>query len=40
MTDDPDLRIATSLIDYLFRRLAVEYLSLGETGRTEHPHDQ
>jgi ribonucleoside-diphosphate reductase alpha chain len=27
MTDDPDLRIATSLIDYLFRRLAVEYLS-------------
>ena len=26
MTDDPDLRIATSLIDYLFRRLAVEYL--------------
>ena len=30
MTDDPDLRIATSLIDYLFRRLAVEYLSLEE----------
>jgi ribonucleoside-diphosphate reductase alpha chain len=27
MTDDPDLRISTSLIDYLFRRLAVEYLS-------------
>ena len=27
MTDDPDLRIASSLIDYLFRRLAVEYLS-------------
>ena len=26
MTDDPDIRIATSLIDYLFRRLAVEYL--------------
>jgi ribonucleoside-diphosphate reductase alpha chain len=26
MTDDPDLRIAQSLIDYLFRRLAVEYL--------------
>lgn len=26
MTDDPDVRIATSLIDYLFRRLAVEYL--------------
>jgi len=30
MTDDPDLRIATSLIDYLFRRLAVEYLSIEE----------
>ena len=27
MTDDPDLRIASSLIDYLFRRMAVEYLS-------------
>ena len=30
MTDDPELRIASSLIDYLFRRLAVEYLSNGE----------
>ncbi len=27
MTDDPELRLATSLIDYLFRRLAVEYLT-------------
>ena len=27
MTDDPDLRFATSMMDYLFRRLAVEYLS-------------
>jgi ribonucleoside-diphosphate reductase alpha chain len=27
MTDDPDIRFATSLIDYIFRRLAVEYLS-------------
>jgi ribonucleoside-diphosphate reductase alpha chain len=26
MTDDPDLRIATSLVDYLFRKLAIEYL--------------
>ena len=26
MTDDPELRIASSLVDYLFRRLAVEYL--------------
>ena len=30
MTDDPDIRIATSLIDYLFRRLAVEYLDAEE----------
>ena len=30
MTDDPDLRISTSLIDYLFRRLALEYLSADE----------
>jgi len=27
MTDDPDIRIANSLIDYLFRRLAVDYLT-------------
>ncbi len=26
MTDDPDLRITSSLMDYIFRRLAVEYL--------------
>jgi ribonucleoside-diphosphate reductase alpha chain len=26
MTDDPELRIATSLADYIFRRLAVDYL--------------
>ncbi len=26
MTDDPDVRIANSLIDYLFRRLALDYL--------------
>ena len=30
MTDDPELRIATSLVDYIFRRLAVEYLSVEE----------
>lgn len=30
MTDDPELRIATSLMDYLFRRLAVEYLDPSE----------
>jgi len=30
ITDDPDLRIATSLVDYIFRRLAVDYLPLNE----------
>ena len=30
MTDDPDIRIASSLVDYMFRRLAVEYLSYEE----------
>ncbi|WP_030428603.1 vitamin B12-dependent ribonucleotide reductase [Allokutzneria albata] len=28
MTDDPDLRIATSVLDYLFRRLALDHLPL------------
>jgi ribonucleoside-diphosphate reductase alpha chain len=27
ITDDPDVRIANSLVDYLFRRLALEYLT-------------
>ncbi|GAA4864109.1 vitamin B12-dependent ribonucleotide reductase [Pseudonocardia benzenivorans] len=27
MTDDPDIRIATSVLDYLFRRLALDHLS-------------
>jgi len=30
MTDDPDIRIANSLMDYLFRKLAVMYLSIDE----------
>ena len=30
MTDDPDIRFATSIIDYIFRRLAVEYLTYDE----------
>jgi ribonucleoside-diphosphate reductase alpha chain len=33
ITDDPELRIATSLLDYIFRRLALDYLSAEE--RTE-----
>jgi len=30
ITDDPELRIATSLVDYIFRRLALDYLSQDE----------
>jgi ribonucleoside-diphosphate reductase alpha chain len=30
MTDDPDIRFASSIMDYLFRRLAIEYLSFDE----------
>jgi ribonucleoside-diphosphate reductase alpha chain len=33
ITDDPELRIASSLLDYIFRRLALDYLSVAE--RTE-----
>lgn len=30
ITDDPDIRTATSLIDYIFRRLAMTYLSFDD----------
>ena len=30
MTDDPELRIASSIVDYVFRRLAVDYLPYEE----------
>ncbi|WP_330136219.1 vitamin B12-dependent ribonucleotide reductase [Rhodococcus artemisiae] len=30
ITDDPDLRIASSILDYIFRRLAVDYLDTDE----------
>ena len=30
MTDDPDIRFASSIMDYLFRRLALEYLTVEE----------
>ena len=30
MTDDPDLRFASSIMDYLFRRLALEYMTYDE----------
>jgi ribonucleoside-diphosphate reductase alpha chain len=28
MTDDPELRLSTSIVDYIFRRIAVDYLPL------------
>ena len=30
ITDDPDIRLASSLVDYIFRRMAVEYLTYEE----------
>lgn len=30
ITDDPDLRLATSILDYIFRRLAMDYLEPDE----------
>ena len=30
LTDDPDLRTATSITDYIFRRLALDYLSFDD----------
>ena len=30
ITDDPELRLVTSLVDYIFRRMALDYLTLDE----------
>ena len=38
MTDDPDLRIATSLVDYIFRRLVVEYVPTTRRARHGRAH--
>ena len=38
MTEDPELRIATSLMDYIFRRIAVDYMPLRRARRARHPH--
>ena len=32
MTDDPDIRMATSVMDYIFRRLALDFLPLRDAG--------
>ena len=29
-TDDPEVKTATSIVDYMFRRLAIEYLSIDD----------
>ena len=34
MTDDPDVRMAQSVMDYVFRRLALDYLRLRRPGRS------
>ena len=36
MTDDPDIRIATSVMDYLFRRLALDYLPYEKRAAAGH----
>ena len=38
ITDDPDIRMATSVMDYIFRRLALDHLSLRAAVRARHPH--
>ena len=40
MTDDPDIRFASSIMDYLFRKLALEYLSVRGAGRAQHLLDR
>jgi ribonucleoside-diphosphate reductase alpha chain len=30
MTDDPEIRTASSITDYIFRRLATDYLSFDD----------
>ena len=40
MTDDPDIRFATSLVDYVFRRLALDYLPEERARGARHPLDR
>ena len=37
VTDDPDIRIASSVIDYIFRRLALDHLPYDQRADSEHP---
>ena len=38
LTDDPDVRMAQSLIDYVFRRLALDYLDFDTRSGLRHLH--
>ena len=40
MTDDPDVRMAASVMDYIFRRLALDFLPYDTPGRAGHLHRQ
>ena len=40
ITDDAELRIATSLVDYIFRRLALDYLTYRGAARAGGPLDR
>ena len=37
LTDDPDVRIASSVMDYIFRRLALDHLPYDQRAEIEHP---
>ena len=38
LTDDPDIRMAQSVMDYIFRRLALDYLPFDDRARAGHLH--
>ena len=38
LTDDPDVRMAQSIMDYIFRRLALDYLPFDYACRARHLH--
>ena len=40
MTNDPDIRFATSLVDYVFRRLALDHLPIEQARGARHPVDR
>ena len=38
LTDDPDIRMAQSVMDYIFRRLALDYLTFDERAGARDLH--